>query len=127
MKQRVIKAADYLKTRAGEHRLQAMVLAYLAVSASPDVYVFAIPNAAKRTPMLAARMKAEGLRAGVADLCVMLPGGKAAWLELKDGAGKQSAAQKNFEEICDRLGHDYAVARNLNDAIIFLKDWGALK
>ena len=121
---RAIAARDYLRSRVSEHRLQAMVLAY--VSAHPDVYAFAIPNAAKRSPMLAARMKAEGLRAGVADLAIMLPGGRMAWLELKDGKGKQSDAQKGFEAICARLGHHYAVVRSLDEAITILKQWGAL-
>jgi len=127
MKQRTIAAADYLRLPVGEHQLQALVLAHLEANGRPDVYAFAIPNAARRTPMLAARMKAEGLRAGVADLCIMLPAGRTAWLELKTRKGVQSDAQKSFAAICKRLGHPYAVVRTLGDAIVVLKDWGALK
>ena len=62
-------------------------------------------------------MKAEGLQSGVADLCIMLPGGKVAWLELKTDKGRQSIAQKGFEAKCKRLDHPYALARTLDEAI----------
>jgi len=127
MKQRTITAADYLRSNVGEHRLQALVLQHLEANGKPNVYVFAIPNAARRTPMLAARMKAEGLRAGIADLCIMLPGGRTCWLELKTLKGVQSDAQRGFAMICQTLGHDYAVVRTLGDAIAVLRTWGALK
>jgi hypothetical protein len=72
-------------------------------------------------------MKAEGLQAGAADLCVMLPGGRVAWLELKTAVGRQSIAQKGFEAKCRRLDHPYAVARTLDEAIAALTQWKALK
>ena len=125
-KQRTITAAAYRRSAVPEHRLQAAVLRFLDVHAARDVYAFAIPNAARRSPQLAARMKAEGLRAGVADLCIMLPG-CCGWLELKAGKGGQSDAQKGFEAICNRLMHAYEVAHTLDEAITVLKAWGALK
>jgi hypothetical protein len=128
MKQRVIKAAAYLRERVSEHRLQVLVLQHIEALGRLDVYAFAIPNAARRSPQLAARMRAEGLRPGIADLCIMLEGGRTCWLELKDGRrGTQSDAQKGFQAICGRLGHDYAVARSLDEAIMTLKQWGVLK
>jgi hypothetical protein len=128
MKPRTIAAIDYLRGRISEHRLQTLVLQHLETRARPELYWFAIPNAARRSPQLAARMKAEGLRAGVADLVIMAPAGRVHWLELKDGRrGVQSDAQKGFQAICGRLGHDYAVARSLDEAIATLKQWGVLK
>jgi len=121
-----MKAADYRRD-GNEHLLQTFVLAHLEAYARRNVYAFAIPNAARRSPMLAARMKAEGLRAGVADLCIMLPGGRTGWLELKNRKGRQSVAQLSFAAICERLDHDYAVVRSLDEAITVLKAWGALK
>jgi hypothetical protein len=121
-----MKAAAYRRI-VSEHSLQAALLRHLEIAARPDIYWFAIPNAAPRSPQLAARMKAEGLRAGVADLCIMLPGGRTGWLELKNHKGRQSDAQLGFQTICYRLGHPYAVVRSLDDAIAVLKAWGALK
>ena len=116
-----------MKLKTSEHSLQVTVLAYLTYNARSDVNVVAIPNAARRSLRMGARMKAEGLQSGVADLCIMLPGGKVAWLELKTDRGRQSLAQKGFEAKCKRLGHPYALVRTLDEAIEALTHWGALK
>ena len=116
-----------MKLKISEHSLQVTVLAYLTYRAKPDVNVIAIPNAARRSLRMGARMKAEGLQSGVADLCIMLPGGRVAWLELKTDKGRQSIAQKGFEAKCKRLDHPYALARNLDEAITALTQWKALK
>ena len=120
-----MKAADYLRRPVSEHRLQVLVLQHIDLHG--NAYAFAVPNAARRSPALAARMNAEGLRAGVADLCVMMPGGRTGWLELKQARGRQSDAQRVFQALCERFGHAYALARDLDEAIAVLKSWGALK
>jgi hypothetical protein len=120
-----MKAAAYRRS-GSEHALQNQVLGILAIHGK-RCYPFAIPNAARRSPAMAARMKAEGLTAGVADLCIMLPGGKVGWLELKTATGRQSEMQKTFELVCKELRHPYALVRTLDEAIAVLKSWGALK
>jgi hypothetical protein len=110
-----------------EHKLQVLVIDYLTVAAKKDVYWFAIPNAGIRTPRMGARMKREGMRSGLADLCVMLPGGRVGWLEMKTKTGRQSVEQKNFQLICLALNHPYAIARSFDEAGKILKLWGALK
>jgi len=110
-----------------EHTLQVQLLKYLDVAAKRDVYWFAVPNAARRSLRLGAHMKSEGLRSGVADLCFMLPGGRAAWLELKKPGNYQTIEQKGFEARCKRLEHPYVVAKNIDQAIAALKQWGVLK
>lgn len=112
---------------ASEHDLQVAVLTYLNITARPDVYVFSIPNSGLRSRRIGARMKLEGLSPGVADLCILLPFGKCAWLEMKTAVGKQSPAQKGFEAICRRLGHTYAVAHSFEEAVTFLRQIGALR
>ena len=119
-----MKAAAYRRS-GSEHDLQKQVLALLSLS--NNAFAFAVPNAAKRSPMMAARMKAEGLVPGIADLCVMLPGAKVGWLELKTAKGRQTDAQGYFEEVCHWLDHPYALVRTLDEAIAVLKQWGALK
>jgi hypothetical protein len=107
--------------------LQVLVLDYLVVKARPDVFWFAIPNAGLRSLRMGARMRQEGMRAGVADLCLMLPFGRCAWLEMKANKGRQSTEQKGFEARCQRLGHPYAVAKSFDEAVEFLSKVGALK
>ena len=118
---------DEYRNQASEHQLQKLVLNFLSVEAKPDIFYFAVPNAGLRSLPMGMRMKREGLRPGIADLCIMLPSGKCAWLEMKTAKGRQSLAQKGFQQICRRLGHRYAVARSLDEAIAFLDFVGALK
>jgi len=109
-----------------EHNLQARVLRYLTEHHMPDVFGFAIPNAGRRTYRAAASLRAEGMMAGVADTCIMLPQGKTLWLELKDIRGVQSDEQRGFEARCVRLHHVYRVARTLDEAVAILKDYDAV-
>jgi len=122
----VLTVAQYRQT-VKEHDLQAGLIRYLKLHARTDVHYFAIPNAAKRSWQTAAKMKAEGLSAGVADLCFMLTGGRAAWLELKIKNEKQTDEQLAFEQICNALGHPYMVARTFDTAVAILRSWRILK
>jgi hypothetical protein len=122
-----MKAADYRKRATSEHSLQTMVREHLRLCAVADSFVFAIPNAGKRSFAVASHMKAEGMTAGVADLCVMLSGGRVIWLELKTAKGRQTPKQKGFQDICNRLSHVYVLARSFDEAIENLKAFGALK
>jgi hypothetical protein len=122
-----MKAAVYRKRATSEHSLQTMVLGHLRLRAFPEVFWFSIPNAGLRSFGTATRMKAEGLTAGIADICIMLEGGRTLWLELKSSKGRQSDYQKGFQAICDRLGHAYILAHNLDEAVGQLKAFGALK
>ena len=110
-----------------EHALQKLVISMLKACARPDVFWFAVPNAGWRPGAIGARMKAEGLAAGVADLCIMLAGGKTCWLEMKTKTGRQTPEQKTFELVCQQLGHPYALARSLDEATDVLNEWGVLK
>ena len=111
-----------------EHKLQVMVIELLEIMGKKGAfYCFSIPNAGIRTLRMGARMKREGLRSGLADLGVMLPGGRMAWMEMKTKTGRQSIEQKNFQQICLALGHQYAIARSFEEAEKILKLWGVLK
>lgn len=116
-----------VRPKISEHMLQVQVLEHLTVAARPEIFWFATPNAGLRSLRMGARMKAEGMAAGVADLCFMLPQGRAAWLEMKTLSGRQSIAQKGFQAKCLRLGHPYALARTLDEAIAALHRWGVLR
>jgi hypothetical protein len=75
-------------------------------------WLYAIPNGGARDKLTASRMKAEGARAGVADLC--LPAGRKGfyglYIEMKKPGeiNKTSAEQKEFIQHC--LDENYAVA-----------------
>ena len=121
-----MKLQEY-RALASEHSIQTQILNYLFYKAAPNVFAIGIPNAGKRSYRVAGRLKAEGMMAGVADVCVLLPGARVAWMETKTARGRQSYAQKGFEERCQRLGHHYRIVRTLQEAIGFLLTIGALK
>ena len=61
--------------------------------------------------------KAMGVRRGLSDLTYLLPNGKACFIELKIGSGRQSEYQKAFEAMVTDLGNDYRIARDIYEFI----------
>lgn len=110
-----------------EHKIQATLVAYLAFAARPDMHYFAIPNQANRHIRNAVKMKAEGVRSGVTDLCFMFPNGRVAWLEMKKPGGSLSETQRQFRDICKALGHTWGTAKSVDEALEILTEWDALK
>lgn len=122
--------SEYRALARDEHTLQATVLRHMAYGlTNSKIFYFGIPNAAKRSFQLAARMKKEGLTAGIADICIMMPAGKTCWLELKTmrKGSRQSADQIDFALRCKDLGHPYAVAHNIDEAIARLRKWKVIR
>ena len=97
-----------------ESTVQREVIAY-AVAALPRALVFAVPNAARRTPSGRAANAVPGLMPGAPDLVICLPGGRVLWVEVKASRGRLSDAQFMFCGKLHALGHDYAVVRSLGD------------
>lgn len=71
---------------------------------------FAIPNGGFRKVQTAVALKAEGVRAGVLDICLPLARGGAhgLWIEMKAGNNKMTAGQ--VEEAGQLVKDGYAVA-----------------
>lgn len=86
-------------------------------------HLFAIPNGGKRDVITASRLKAEGARAGVADLFLMVPVGKASglFIELKAPGGRPSKEQKAFLELAFEQGYATALCDSLKAAEAAIK------
>ncbi|MEY9493720.1 VRR-NUC domain-containing protein [Bradyrhizobium elkanii] len=111
-----------------EHSIQVKVIDTIDVGKThPDIFAFAVPNAGRRGFQTAQKMKAEGMRSGVADICIMMPEAKTGWLEMKRLKGKQSTSQLGFQARCKRLGHPYAVAHTFDEAVTALRQMGVLR
>ncbi len=110
-----------------EHKIQTALCDYLAFAARPELHWFAIPNGEKRHISVASRLKSEGVRRGSPDLVFLLPGGRVGWLEMKAGKGSLSDAQKAFRDKALALGHAWAVAKSIDEALEFLTSIDALK
>ena len=67
-----------------------------------------------------ARLKAEGLVAGVADLLLLIPNEQYGCLaiEMKTPTGRLSDAQKEWKEVCEHAGNKYIVCRSFEQFMI---------
>lgn len=114
-------------TRASpEYDLQCAVVQHLKRRQKPGVFFFAVPNGEKRSAITGARLKKMGVRAGVADL-VVLVNGTAFGIELKASAkGRQSPAQVVAGREWEDAGGEYFIASSLDDALELLEQIGAI-
>lgn len=103
-----------------EDRIQYEIVQWLQ---SQGIYFFSVANeAAGRSVQAVTRLKSMGLRAGVSDLVVVLPG-RVIFLEVKDADGVQSHLQKVFQDRVEALGHQYKLVRNVQEVIDMFGQW----
>ena len=101
--------------RDHEHKLQCACVRWFRLQ-HPDIatLMFAVPNGGRRDPITGARLKEEGVVAGVADLILLVPNNKhhALLIELKTPRGRQSASQRTWQETAEKHGYKYVVCRD---------------
>lgn len=120
-----------------EHRIQCGIIdasAYL-----PECnWLHAIPNGGLRTKATGARLKAEGVKAGIADLFLPVPvthverhsglshhGIELAatkfyhglYIEVKTRTGRQTKEQREFESAMVDNGYKYKIVRSMQEGI----------
>lgn len=81
--------------------------------------LMAIPNGGARTTVTGARLKAEGVRAGIPDLFLAYPAGglHGLFIEMKRArGGATSTAQKIVGELLSRAGYGVAVCHGWQEA-----------
>lgn len=80
------------------HQVAVCVWASRVLNVQPLLrWLFAIPNGGERNPATASRLKAEGVKTGVPDLCLPVPRRNYAglYIEMKKPGGTLSKAQKD--------------------------------
>lgn len=105
---------EQLAKAGTEHAHQAALFCWSR--SHEDVYpgldmLFAVPNGGERNIIVAGKMKAEGVRAGVPDICLPVPrlGFHSLWIEMKKPSeinkigGGCSAAQEAYS--MELIGH----------------------
>ncbi len=106
-----------------EHTEQVALFRWAAVQKCtlPELaLMFAIPNGGHRSKAVAAKLKAEGVKPGVPDICLPVARGgyHGLFIELKAGKNKASAAQTdwitglNFQGYCAVCLTGWDAARN---------------
>ncbi len=97
-----------------EHQLQVLFITWCR-SHYPGITIFAIPNGGHRHQMVAAKMKAEGVMAGVPDLFVA-DGKPGLFIELKTASGRLSEPQRNVIDQLRNAGYPVAICYGLDQA-----------
>lgn len=102
-------------------------LDWLEIARKLDCVWFHIPNGGVRLTMIqGARLRAIGLRAGVADYCFVRQG-KCYFVEMKAGKNDQQPVQVEFQNKCGWQKTPYAICRSVKDVLDRLELWGILK
>jgi hypothetical protein len=94
-------------------------------------WLYAIPNGARTSQSVANRLKAEGMKAGVPDLCLPYPvhhlhftyHGLFIEMKSKDTKGRVSKEQKPWLEYLESVGYKVAVAWSADEAIQIIEDY----
>ena len=103
-----------MKTCPSEHVEQVALMRWAAASkaAHPELgLLLAIPNGGDRHPAVAAKLRSEGVRAGVPDLLLPVArgGSHGLWIEMKRRQGARTSPEQR-EWIARLAGQGYATA-----------------
>jgi hypothetical protein len=108
------------KRKDVEHQEQVALFKWLSIK-YPDQYAvtYAVPNAARRSPRQGAYMKAEGLKAGVPDICMAYPsnGYHGLYIELKTIKGRPTDSQNEWIGRLSKNGYAADICYGLDDAM----------
>lgn len=111
--------------RRPEEALQRSIVCYLK-TACPDLLWYHVPNGGGRSKAEAGILKAMGVKPGVPDLAFILPGGQAAYIEVKPEGGYLRPEQKTWGREIAAAGGRFAVCRSLQDVAETLTEWGVV-
>lgn len=108
------------------HQRAVFAWAALNVVKYPELkWMHAIPNGGKRDKITGGTLKAEGVKAGVAD--IFLPVTKMPWaglyIEMKKSGGKQSTEQKEFGAFVQSQSFGFVVCYSWTDAVNYIQEY----
>lgn len=116
-----------------EHAEQCAVIAWADLQAYDNehkigAFLFAIPNGGQRNKITAARLKAEGVRAGVPDLFLAIPRAPYSGLFIemkrsKKSLSKVSKEQREKQELFERMGYKVVVCYGADEAFYEIKTY----
>jgi hypothetical protein len=104
-----------------EHQVQAALFkwAALMIRVFPELeLMYAVPNAGRRSIGAARYMIAEGMKAGVPDVCLPIARGQfsALYIEHKVGKNKLTEHQDRWVELLRRYGNACVVSRSFEQS-----------
>lgn len=86
--------------------------------------LYSVPNEAKRSPLLANKLKASGMKSGVCDMAFPYPNGTYAslYLEFKTPTGVVSDNQKAYIKLLRVAKNRAEVVRSVKDALKIVEE-----
>jgi hypothetical protein len=126
-----------MKIKILEHDHQVFVIDWCNIMARGKYpmlkYIYAVPNGARVARSTANKLKAEGMKAGVPDLCLPYPKYSkkdkevyhGLYIEMKsrDTRGALSQDQKDWLEYLDSVGYKTAIAWTGDEARQVIKEY----
>lgn len=106
-----------------EDQVHRAVLTWIR-KVAPQCLAFHPANGGSRHRLEAIKLKTLGVVAGVPDLIVFAPGGRAFCLEVKAEKGTLQPTQKAFARQMEDLGIGWALVRSVDDARAAFASWG---
>lgn len=109
-----------------EHNMQVSCVRWFRLQYSQySLLLFAVPNGGRRDRTTGAKLKAEGVVAGVADIILLVPsnGYHGLLIELKTATGRQSESQRAFMAEAEKQGYLYVVVRSVDDFVNVIKTY----
>ena len=108
-----------------EHSAQCLVVAW---ARSKGIMIFAIPNGGARDAVSGAKLRDEGVKPGIPDLCIPYPrkGYGALYIEMKTLKGRVSPAQKEAIDGLRCAGNRCVISRSWEDACTEIDTYLAL-
>jgi hypothetical protein len=109
-----------------EHDLQCACVNWFDLThPNMRLNLFAVPNGGRRDKATGARLKSEGVRAGVSDLILLKQrhGYGALLIEMKTAKGVLSQLQRIWRDHISKDGYRHVVCRSLDDFITAINDY----
>jgi len=108
--------------KGAEHELQKACVRWFTLQ-YPEIkdLLIAIPNGGQRNVIVAAKLKAEGAKAGVPDLVLAVPDSPfhwehaGLWIEMKTAKGRLQPSQKEYLKKLAYHGYAVAVCRSFDE------------
>lgn len=104
-----------------EDTIQAQIVQWATLQAGvyPELArLFHVPNGGQRHAVVAAKLKLQGVKPGVPDLCLPVPrfGCPGLWIEMKTAVGRVSKCQQDWIEYLKGAGYRVEVCRSFDEA-----------
>jgi hypothetical protein len=115
--------AAKLATYLTEEQIQVQVAQYLNAKLPKDWRWHHTPNGSHRLKSVAAKLKAQGVKPGVPDVCILRPNGSPIWIELKAFGGVLTVSQREFGAWCIANKQPFKVCRSVGEVEVFLKEY----